>query len=117
MIWPNLNETNLAFQGGYHYMKLEGKYFNILLGEDNFYNTHTGPINLEDFSILYSGHNDTPAFDFPESNSITINMNVNNWYNNPMYDISIFGSAIMGNFDAQNILYENGLDVFSVESE
>ena len=26
MLWPNLNGTNDALQGGYHYMKLEGKY-------------------------------------------------------------------------------------------
>ena len=39
-------------------------------------------------------------------------MNVNNWYNNPVYNIVEFGSAVMDNIDAQNILYQNGLDVF-----
>ncbi len=108
MLWPNLNGTNLAFQGGYHYMKLEGKYIDNLL-EEAFYNTHTGPTNLQDFSILY------PEFYFSETSSINITMNVNNWYNNPVYDLNIFGSAIMANLDAQNLLYQNASDVFSID--
>ena len=104
MVWPNLNGTNLAFQGGYHYMKLEGKYDEI------FYNTHTGPTNAEDFSIAY------PVFDFTASESISINMNVNNWYNEPIYDMNLFGSGIMDNIEAQIILYQNGSDIFSVET-
>ena len=105
MVWPNLNGTNLAFQGGYHYMKLEGKY------DESFYNTHTGPTNAEDFSILY------PVFNFTPATSISINMNVNNWYNDPIYDMSFFGSGIMDNIDAQNLLYQNGFDVFSVDTQ
>ena len=90
-------------------MKLEGKYINLVDGE-NFYNIHTGPINAEDFSIFF------PQFNFNPSSSISIDMNVNNWYNNPTYDMNIFGSAIMGNLDAQIELSENGLDVFSIEN-
>ncbi|MAQ69959.1 MAG: hypothetical protein CMD23_02550 [Flavobacteriales bacterium] len=105
MVWPNLNGTNLAFQGGYHYMKLEGKCGEI------FYNTHTGPTNAEDFSIL------SPVFNFTPSTSISINMNVNNWYNDPIYDMSFFGSGIMDNIDAQNLLYQNGSDIFSLETQ
>ncbi len=133
MVWPNLNGTNLAFQGGYHYMKLEGKYFDYYDyyepdGTDTtlvtpvyaFYNTHTGPTNAEDFSILY------PTFNFTPSSSISINMNVRNWYGSgnglglplsSVYDMSYYGSGIMDNMEAQNILYQNGLNVFSVESE
>ena len=114
MLWPNLNGTNIAYQGGYHYMKLEGKYLvdDINLDLQNnqsfFYNTHTGPINNQDLSILY------PKMDFFPSENIIIEMNVNNWYNDPVYNIVEFGSAVMDNIDAQNILYQNGLDVFSI---
>ena len=109
MAWPNSNGTNIALQGGYHYMKLEGKYINLVDGE-SFYNIHTGPINAEDLSILFS------QFNFNPSLSISIDMNVNNWYNNPTYDMNIFGSAIMGNLDAQINLSANVLDVFFVEN-
>ncbi len=110
MVWPNLNGTDLAFQGGYHYMKLEGKYLDLVDGE-YFYNTHTGPTNAEDFSVLYS------QFEFDPSSIISINMNVNNWYNDPIYNMVIFGNAIMGNSDAQELLYQNGQDVFFIEIE
>ena len=50
MLWPNLNGTNLAFQGGYHYMKLEGKYIDDE-GNEQFYNNHTGPTNGVDLSF------------------------------------------------------------------
>lgn len=110
MLWPNLNDPLSPFQGGYHYMKLEGKYMDLLEGE-YFYNTHTGPTGAEDFSILYS------EFNFAPSQNITVEMNVNNWYNNPTYDLGSFGPGIMDNIIAQSELFDNGLDVFSVESE
>jgi len=119
MVWPNLNGTNVAFQGGYHYMKLEGKYLDYYEPGGTavyaFYNNHTGPTNAEDFSIMY------PVFNFSPSSSISINMNVNNWYNelinNGLYDMSYFGSGIMDNIGAQTLLYENGSDIFSVETQ
>lgn len=114
MLWPNLNGTDLAFQGGYHYMKLEGKYAIInpdTSTESYFYNTHTGPINSEDLSILY------PVFNFSPSENIIVEMNVNNWYNDPVYSMADFGSAIMGNINAQTILSQNGSDVFAVKNE
>ena len=108
MLWPNLTAIgNNTFQGGYHYMKLEGKYINSE-GEPNFYNTHTGPTNGMDFSNSH-------IFSFTPSSSIFVTMNINNWYNNPIYDFNTFGSAIMDNDTAQSNLYENAIDVFSIE--
>ncbi len=112
MVWPNSNGTNLAFQGGYHYMKLEGGYnaYEYPYPFQHYnYNTHTGPTNATDFSILY------PPFYFSSTSSIIIKMNVDNWYNKPQYIISDFGNGIMSNSTAQDILQQNGLDVFSVE--
>ena len=42
-------------------------------------------------------------------------MNSNN--NDPIYNMVIFGNAIMGNADAQELLYQNGEDVFFIEIE
>ena len=53
MLWPNLFGTDGGtFQGGYHHLKLEGKFL-VNSDESYFYNTHTGPINGFDYSILY----------------------------------------------------------------
>lgn len=108
MLWPNSNGVNIANQGGYHYMKLEGKYVDAS-SNTYTYNTHTGPSHGQDFSIIYS------AFNFSPTSSIIINMNANNWYNDPEYDMTIFGNTIMSDLTAQDLLQQNGLDVFSVE--
>ena len=113
MVWPNSfgQSSSLINQpGGYHYMKLEGKYLNGY-EEEVFYNNHTGPTNGEDYSVLYSQFNFTP------SESILIKMHINNFYNNPIYDMNNFGGAIMENSNAQIILSENAYDVFTVESK
>ncbi len=114
MLWPNTNGVNPAFQGGYHYMKLEGKYID-LEGNEKFYNTHTGPTNGSDFSVYqfifnFLGEGFTGA-----ANSISINMNINNWYNDPIYDFNTFGSGIMDNIEAQWNLRENAGDIFSIQ--
>ena len=45
-LWPS------TLGGGYHYMKLEGRYIDNY-GEQKFYNTHTGGLNSNDYSINY----------------------------------------------------------------
>ena len=87
------------------YMKLEGKYIDQ---NSRGYNNHTGPTNSNDFSFL------SDTYSFSPSSSISINMNINNWYNDPIYDLNIFGSGIMSNNDAQTIIQQNASDVFTV---
>ena len=42
-------------------------------------------------------------------------MNINNIYNNPIYDFNYYGSAIMNNEEAQSIIQVNMLDdVFTI---
>ena len=88
-------------------MKIEGRYINHQ-GVQSGYNLHAGPTNSEDFSFLY------PRFDFPPSAEIIITMNINNWFDNPVHDLS---SAIMYNLNAQNNLYENAQNVFLIDPE
>lgn len=107
MLWPNTNGVNIAFQGGYHYIKIEGKYLED--GKSSFFNAHTGPINAIDYSIPVDQLNFSPA------NLIVINVNLNNFFNDPFYDISFFGSAIMNNIDAQDILSQVRTGIFSVD--
>ena len=45
-------------------------------------------------------------------------MNINNWFSTPhVYDFNTYGSAIMQNQEAQNILKENGNNVFKAITE
>ncbi|MCC7430512.1 hypothetical protein IT568_06710 [bacterium] len=108
MVWPE------SMGGGYHYMKLEGKFKNTA-NELTGFATHTGRhtnkhyyvnLHLHDLSLKVAG-NDVTAH---------LTMNINEWYKNPnVYDFNVYGAAIMGNPDAQNILQQNGADVFSAE--
>ena len=104
MLWP----TTLG--GGYHYMKLEGKYLDDY-GVQKFYNTHTGALHGNDYSINYNF--DIASAD--ENSCIYVDMNINNIYNDPVYNFNYFGSAIMSSEEAQSVIQVNMLeDVFSV---
>lgn len=112
MFWPEF------MGGGYHYMKLNGKYQN----EDSILapmNIHLGIGQNSDFSEFY--HNyftvELPLDVVIAADDITLNLTmiVDNWFRSPhTYDICAWGSAIMQNQDAQNTLKENGHDVFII---
>ena len=115
MFWPD------ELGGGYHYMKLNGKFLNpdsllaplaIHLGRGQnashteFYdNSFTVELRIS-FTIAEG-----------QENSLGIVMNIENWFRNPnTYDFNHFGSAIMQNQQAQQALKENGHDVLSINT-
>ena len=116
MFWPD------PLGGGYHYMKLNGKYLN----ENNELapmNIHLGIGQNEDHTIFYQNFFTVELpLDFyvkeNKDNHLYLNMNIDNWFRSPnTYDIAAFGSAIMQNQEAQQLLKENGHDVFEVGIE
>ena len=93
--------------GGYHYMQLEGDFNTVFNG----YATHTGPTNGADYSFT---KNFPVTTDIISSNTITINMEINNWYSNP-HMVNLY-DGIMENASIQELLKDNGIaDVFSIE--
>lgn len=112
MFWPD------PLGGGYHYMKLNGKYVTAD-GELAPLNIHLGIGQNADHSEFYQnyftveGPIDLYVYGAKE-NHIRLCMNVDNWFRNPhVYDFNVYGSAIMQNQDAQQTLKENGQDVFT----
>jgi len=109
MAWPDI------MGGGYHYMKLEGDVDTITKG----YATHTGALQMmgEIIRMDHSFTIDMPINLTVDNNvgdvTININMEINNWYENPnIYNLS---PAIMGDMSKQMQLQANGeTDVFSV---
>ena len=111
MFWPDV------LGGGYHYMKLNGKYVNeegllaplaIHLGigqnadHGEFYQNYFSVELPIDFTIAENAEN-----------QLDLTMMIDNWFRNPnLYDFNEFGSAIMQNQTAQQLLKENGKDVF-----
>lgn len=118
MFWPE----NLG--GGYHYMKLNGKWLN----EEN----QMAPFNFH-FGIgqiYYSYPDSITGFvqnyfevDLPEmtleitndqTSTIEIIMNVDKWFTSPhIYDHNYWGGDIMQNQDAMKQGLDNGHDVFT----
>lgn len=116
MFWPE------PLGGGYHYMKLNGKYLDG--------NGQLAPLNIHlgigQDSTLTTFYQNAFTVELPidlevlenEENILPLNMNIDNWFCGPhSYDFQTFGSAIMQNQEAQQLLKENGHDVFSIVEE
>lgn len=111
MFWPE------PLGGGYHYMKLNGKY----LDENEELaplNIHLGIGQNEDKTVFYQNYFtvelpiDLTIAENAE-NQLDLVMVIDNWFRSPhVYDFNEYGSAIMQNQAAQQILKENGIDVF-----
>lgn len=116
MFWPE------PLGGGYHYMKLNGKYLdeNEQLAPLNI---HLGIGQNEDHTEFYQNYFSVAlpidlTISETTENQLDLTMIVDNWFRNPnLYDFNEFGSAIMQNQDAQQALKENGTDVFAINEE
>ena len=119
MWWPDM------LGGGYHYMKLDGKWlppsqttgtpFNIHLGIGKAVDAITGDTTFVDNSFdvnlgfsTMSVHNET--------HNLNIIMNIDSWFSTPnIYDFNVDGGAIMENQILLQKIKENGYDVFSAQ--
>ena len=118
MFWPE----NLG--GGYHYMKLNGKWINNI-EQVSPYNYHLGigqiyysyPDSITGFVQNYfTVEMDNLAFKIVENETcnLEIIMNVENWFRTPnTYDHNTWGGDIMQNQEAMQQASENGNDVFT----
>jgi len=104
--------------GGYHFMRLEGKYINNT-SEEVGYQFHnirandrsTTPITLQDTSIQVN----LGQIEVRSGIIVEVQMNVAEWFKNPnQWDLNILFESLMGNFDAQILMNENGQNVFSL---
>ena len=113
MFWPDV------LGGGYHYMKLNGKYLNA---EDRLapLAIHLGIGQNEDCTEFYQNYFIVELpIDFHivanAENQLDLTMVIDNWFRNPhTIDFNEFGSHIMQNQTAQRLLNGNGKDVFRI---
>lgn len=121
MFWPEL------LGGGYHYMKLNGKWldtldhitpFNFHLGIGQVYYSFPDSIsryvqNYFKVSLPNSGFEMKPG----ETKNFTLVMNVENWFQNPnVFDFNYWSGDIMQKQDAMHAACQNGWDVFTIEA-
>ena len=113
MFWPDL------LGGGYHYMKLNGKFVGSE-GRLQPLAIHLGIGQNEDFTEFYQNYFIVELpIDFTVAantdNPMDLTMVIDNWFRNPnLYDFNEFGSHIMQNQAAQRLLSGNGQDVFRI---
>jgi len=115
--WPN------HLGGGYHYMQINGFFLNQE-GNISSMTIHTGIGQVYDGSAentefvnnyftvtlpveFFVNNDNTPAF--------TLNMEIQRWFDTPnLYNFDDYGTGIMQNQTAQQLLKENGGDVFDI---
>lgn len=121
--YPDLNTTNFnvptALGGGYHFMQFDGKYRDITNVEAPF-NYHVisaiDPSNTNDpkdtsFSLNIG------AATIGGNTNIQIEMDVSEWFKNPtIWDLNEYDINLMGNYDVQLLMNQNGSSVFSLVS-
>lgn len=113
MFWPEL------LGGGYHYMKLNGKYLNEE-GQLSPLAIHLGIGQNEDYTEFYQNYFIVELpIDFTVAanaeNQLDLTMVIDNWFRSPnCIDFNTLGGGIMQNQDAQQALKENGKDVFRI---
>ena len=110
--------------GGYHYMQINGKFLNEDGSIQNI-NVHTGIGQLynDDNEIIKLTHNyftvtlpvDVNINEDALLNILPLNMEIQRWFDTPnLFNFNDFGTHIMQNQHAQELLKENGRDVFDV---
>ena len=113
MFWPDM------LGGGYHYMKLNGKYASTG-SRLHPLAIHLGIGQNEDCTEFYQNYFivELPIdFDVKANaeNRLDLTMVIDNWFRNPhTIDFTEFGSHIMQNQTAQRLLNGNGKDVFRI---
>ena len=113
MFWPDM------LGGGYHYMKLNGKYLDAD-GRLAPLAVHLGIGQNEDCTEFYQNYF---IVELPidlnvaanAENQLDLTMVIDNWFRNPhTIDFNELGSHIMQNQTAQRLLSGNGKDVFRI---
>lgn len=123
-VYTDLNSATwnvpMMLGGGYHYMQLDGKYNDENSTPQN-YNYHairavnrTDPQNLVFQDTFFTVNLGEVAIT-GNSATITINMNIAEWFKNPnTWNLNELNTMLMPNFNAQVLMYQNGQNVFSL---
>ena len=118
MFWPEF------LGGGYHYMKLNGKWldttamvvpFDFHMGIGQIYDVNDSIIGFVQNYFSVTLQDTTFAVVKDATTPLEIRMNIESWFETPhTWDFNVWGSYIMQNQTAMQTAKENGYDVFSL---
>lgn len=106
--------------GGYHYMQLEGKFIDNTTTETGYaYHTIRAVDNSGATQVFQDTffEIDVGAVNITNNATFNIEMNIAEWFKNPnTWDLNVLNQMLMPNSSAQIMMYENGQNVFNLES-
>jgi hypothetical protein len=106
--WPSM------LGGGYHFMQFEGKYG--ATGTENPYAYHMGTARVS-MDVFEQNYFDVSinGFTMGEETSAEIKMDISEWFKDTYtWDLSVYDTPLMTNYDAQLLMNQNGQTVFSL---
>jgi hypothetical protein len=120
--YPDLNAASwnwpVELGGGYHFMQMDGQY-DVNTTAPMPYNYHNGTAKVSDgdfeqnFVIITIPN----LIEVREGGTIEIIMDISEWYKNPYtWDLSVYNTSLMANYDAQKKMNLNAGSVFSAIS-
>jgi len=122
--YTDLNSTSWnvpeLLGGGYHYMQLEGKFIDNTTTEKGYaYHTIRAVDNSETELVFQDTFFEVNLGEVTITNNALFNieMNIAEWFKTPnSWNLNLLNNMLMPNFDAQVMMYQNGQNVFSLES-
>ncbi len=121
MFWPEY------LGGGYHYMKLNGKWkdlqevvrpFNFHMGIGQNYNDSGEITGFVQNYFTVNLPNSNFVMEAQKATLVTITMNIEQWFKEPnLWDFNYWGGDIMENQEAMHTAKDNGHNVFTVKVE
>src|SRR5690606_1729523 len=120
--YPDLNSASWnvpdMMGGGYHYMPVEGKSLDGTSTEVGYAYPAIRAVNLMATPMVFEDtffDVDLGPMTIGSDTNIEVKMNIAEWFKNPnTWDLNTLNSNLMGNFDAQVMMYENGQNVFTL---
>jgi hypothetical protein len=103
--------------GGYHFMQLDGTFTSPTNISPLPFNYHNGTARKSDgvFEQNFIRVNAADELSIDSNTNIDIKMNLAEWFKDPnTWDLNLLNTGLMGNYDAQREMNENGQSVFSV---
>ncbi len=118
--YPDLNTASWNWPdplgGGYHFMQFDGKYdVNTTVKPFNYHHG-TAKVSGGVFEQNFVEFQLTNDLVIEEGKSIEIKMNIAEWFKNPYtWDLDVYNTPLMPNYDAQKFMQQNAATVFSAE--
>jgi hypothetical protein len=106
--------------GGYHFMQLEGKFIDNSTTQTGYaYHTIRAVDNSGSELVFQDTFFEVNLGEVTITNNAVFNieMNIAEWFKNPnTWNLNVLNNMLMPNFTAQQMMFQNGQNVFSLKS-